>query len=348
MGYWYFIKQIFSQPVQQAPTYDMNVFLATLASCGAAIAAIIGGFLTSFLLTLIGEQRTLQNEVDAYEDQIAANKKHIRSKKKESQELREEIYLAGFRKNLLLSSTGVEKNTWVPSTSKSQIIPECEEWFEKTVEYLQGTHTTWLIDYTQRLLDLLVAKEQLNDLLEEARSKDLWESDWYLIRRLSRYIPEILPVNDPKRQHYIDVHNNLEAVANKEIYLLKRNRHDIAAGISMMEYYENLGVVDAEVRQFETEAMISEDKKKSAQSRLQGEPPYDLLYAGFGCILAVLITGVVIPLLYIPCPPMTEPPAWQSYMLGGFFGSLLVLFAYLNRLVFMLKRGKKKGSSRSA
>jgi hypothetical protein len=313
-------------------SYDVNWFLSALAQSAAAIAAIIGGFLTSVLLSLLVEGRRARDEYKSFHEEYVRHELHAADLTKQVDALQHSLYLSRIGNSLLQD----EQFPWEDLVKKYEIPAELQESLRLhrdslLVKISQLSENLW-----QRLMKR--TKEEWDELansvleLSQSNRRELQES-------LMSKVRKTYGDNSVEPMTHLTAFFKVVDERSKELQITGREEVALGKlGTQIDNYLED-------IRKLEFEAIIAGDKAESAHRRL-AKPIPAMVNKGFACIAFLLLTSVVLPLSLLPTSALKSKPTWHYWILVGFVLSLVLLGLYLRSLVRELRHaGSEKDHS---
>ena len=304
-------------------SYDVDWFLSALAQSAAAIAAIIGGFLTSVLLSLLVEGRRLREEYDAFHGECLSHEQHAADLRKQVDALQHSLYLSRISNSLLQDG----RFPWEDLVKKYEIPAELQESLRLhrdslLVKISQLSENLW-----QRLMKR--TKEEWDELaksvleLSQSNRRELQES-------LMSGVRKTYGDNSIEPMTHLTAFFKVVDERSKELRITGREEVALGKlGTQIDNYLED-------IRKLEFEAIIARDKAGSAHRRL-AKPIPAMVNKGFACIAILVVTSVVLPLALLPTSAVESRPMWHYWVLAGFVISLVLLSLYLRSLVRELR-----------
>ena len=331
--------------------YEASWFLSALAQCAAAIAAIVGGFITSYLLSHSQEKRRLQNELRSAREELDRLSYHHNAAKQYAKSLIQHLYLVQIRRRTLFDQKQLGTSGLPPvhellqgyrcdieSLGLPGIYPADMEWLENQISELRIARRKQLEEFTAGLL----ASDELPDADSAKGVGELWASDLEYIRDK---ILEVLASGYPPERKlavrkWLDESHKSVPPDNQDY-----TNADIER---VVELYD--GHLRGKRRQMELalDSMHTAKLKADiAQARLMEALPIQEVKWGLACVALLLVLGVVLPLVFLAWEGFASRANLRWIALGCFCFSLAVLGGYLIWLTLRLVSRAEKGDSTS-
>ena len=197
------------------------------------------------------------------------------------------------------------------------------------------------------MLNEALTEETPPDLRLRAEAGELWESDLQYIRKCRHAHEKTMPSSklsatqawlDETSQHILD------------------NRRDGSRErrAKIIEGYDTLVTDMVERRRtVRNQAVIAKERSDTARHRLEemerDTSAIDRVRRGFVFTLIVVVTGVVIPLGFLPCrSDRSIRSSWQYWVLAAFIVGLVLLAVYLASLIAELRRPARQEGSKAS
>ena len=325
-------------------SYEASWFLSALAQCAAAIAAIVGGFITTYLLSHSQEKRRLENELKSACEEYAGYHDQHHDAKQYAKRLIQHMYLIQVRRRILTRKKLLAGPA--PAIPELRQRYRCDigelglsvaapDWLDNQIGDLQNVRRQQVDEFAKQLISSL----ELPDV--SSALGDLWASDLeYVEDRISEfettYPPERAQI---ARQRLKDIQESLPAEK------LDYRADDIKLAVS-----RDQGEIDELKRQMgsASEAMhTSKLKADIARKRLIEPLPIREVKWGLACVALILGPGVVLPLVFLAWEGFASQANLRWVALGLFCFSLAILVAYLIWLTRRLVSASQKSESTS-
>ena len=334
-------------------TYDLNWVFSSLAQSAAAIVAIVGGFLTSYLLSHIAARHRLSEEIRRHSDLRRDYLNEHDRCREIARGLCKKLYLTRVRRIVLLGDEQLLSfSDGAPSVRALVTEYQCDleslglaglyqddlDWLSQEIGRLReqrGIELKGIVD------DFIGGDSDVVGRLE-SRLGDLWGSDVAYMRKLLHTEEDTgrsPPTNAAKA--WLDSLSTSVPLAQDDTDQTNRNNF-------VAQYKGEITAKREAMRKFRDEALMARRFAESSARLLEEPIPMKRVRQGFWSLGLLLVTSVLLPLALLPWQKTLDRPVWHYVVLLLFVVSLGVLGIYLTSMAKELANNSgTAGSPRS-